>query len=157
MFDTRFRNPSSFIVAGVSRSGKTTWVLNLLRNIDVLFVDPRCKQNIHFFYNEWQPSYESFVNEKIVSSWVNKMPSSEDVKKATALYTEKGGSVIVIDDYAQQLDKEIVELFSVLCHHTNSVVILLTQNLFSKNPVFRDISLNTTYVVLFKVYYYYSN
>lgn len=149
-FDLRFKNPSSFILGGVSQSGKTTFTLNLLRNIDYLFEDPRCKQNIIYFYNQWQKLYEAFKQENIVREWVNKLPTEDDVREKTLLYKERGGSVIVIDDFAQELNKDVVNIFSILCHHTNSVVILLTQNIFSKNKAFRDISLNASYVMLFK-------
>ena len=150
MFDMRFRNPSSFILGGASQSGKTTFTFNILRNIDILFQDPRCQQNVIYFYKTWQKSYEIFDKEKIVTSWVNRLPTAQDVEKETAVYKDRGGSIIVIDDFAQDLTKTILDLFAVLCHHTNSVVFLLTQNIFSKNKVFRDISLNSTYVVLFK-------
>lgn len=150
MFDTRFRNPSSFLLGGVSRSGKTTFTFNILRNIKTLFEDPRCRQNVIYYYNQWQPAYEAFEKEKIVAKWINKVPTADEVKKETAIYTEKGGSVLILDDFQQQLTSDIAELFSVLSHHTNSVVILLTQNIFSKNKAYRDISLNSTYVVLFK-------
>ena len=42
------------------------------------------------------------------------------------------------------------ELFMVLSHHKNLNVILIVQNLFTKNPFYREISLNSTYHVLFK-------
>jgi hypothetical protein len=150
MFDTRFKNPSAFLLGGVSQSGKTTFAFNILRNIKVLFEDPRCRQNIIYYYNQWQTSFDAFRKENIVKSWVDKLPTADKVKEVTALYKDRGGSVLVIDDFAQELTPDIVDLFSILCHHTNSVVILLTQNIFSKNRVFRDISLNSTYVVLFK-------
>jgi len=150
MFDLRFRNPSSFLLAGSSQCGKTTFTINLLKNVSSLFEDPRCRQNILYFYKEWQKSYEDFKKEKIVREWINKVPTIQDVKEKTKSYKHCGGSIIIIDDFAQQLNKEVAEMFTVHCHHTNSVLILLTQNLFSKNPVFRDISLNATYVVMFK-------
>ncbi len=149
-YDLRFKNPSSFVLGGVSQSGKTTFTLNLLRNIEHLFEDPRCKQNIIYYYKQWQNSYESFKKENIVKEWLNHLPSEDDVKEKTLLFKDRGGSVIVIDDFAQELNKDVANIFSVLTHHTNSVVILLTQNIFSKNPVFRDISLNATFIVLFK-------
>jgi hypothetical protein len=149
-YDLRFRNPSSFLLGGVSQSGKTSFTLNMLRNIDYLFQDPRCKQNIIYFYNQWQHLYENFKRENIVKEWINKLPTEDDVKEKTLFYRDRGGSVIVIDDFAQEVNKDIANIFAVLCHHTNSVVILLTQNIFSKNKVFRDISLNSNIVVLFK-------
>jgi hypothetical protein len=150
VYDLRFKNPSSFILGGASQSGKTTFTFNLLRYVDVLFENPKCKQNIIYYYNQWQDLFENFQHENIVTKWVNKLPTTEDVKEQTWLFKNDGGSILVIDDFAQKLNQDIVDVFSVLCHHTNSVVILLTQNIFSKNKVFRDVSLNSTYGVLFK-------
>ena len=73
VFDARLRNPSRFLLAGPSECGKTTWVQNLLRQADVLFEDPRCKQNIIYYYSIAQPSFEAFRKENIVTSWVNKV------------------------------------------------------------------------------------
>lgn len=150
MFDTRFRNPCSFLLGGVSQSGKTTFTLNLLRNIDSLFVDPRCAQNVIYCYKKDQPKYKSFKEEKIVHKWINALPTKEEIDLWLTPFTYKGGSVIIIDDFAEELNKDTVELLSVQCHHTNTVAILLVQNLFSKNPVCRDVSLNSTYIALFK-------
>jgi hypothetical protein len=150
MHDLRFKNPSSFLLAGGSQSGKTTLTMNILRNIDRLFEDPRCKQNIIFYYHQWQHSYESFKKENIVKEWINKLPTQDDVLEKTLLYKDKGGSIIVIDDFAQEVTRDTVNIFSILVHHTNTVVFLLTQNIFPKNPVFRDISLNASYVIVFK-------
>jgi hypothetical protein len=150
MYDMRFRNPSSFILAGASQSGKTTFVLNLLKNIDTVFQDPRCKQNIIYFYNQWQNSFDMYRNENIVKEWVNNLPTTDYLLEKTSIYKDVGGSIAIIDDFAQQLSRDTIEIFTRMSHHTNIVVILLTQNIFSKNPVFREISLNATYVVLFK-------
>lgn len=148
--DLRFKTPSSFLLGGVSQSGKTTFTLNVLKNIDTLFANPKCKQNVIFFYNQWQNVYDMFRSTNIVHQWINRLPTTDDIKEKTMLYKDSGGSVLIIDDFAEKLDSAIVHLFSVLCHHTNSVVFVLTQNIFSKNRAFRDISLNSSYVVLFK-------
>ena len=58
--------------------------------------------------------------------------------------------VVVIDDFMQELTKDVSLLFSTFSHHLNVTVFLLAQNLFLKNPVFRDISLNATYHFIFK-------
>jgi len=148
--DLRFKTPSSFLLGGPSQSGKTTFVFNILSNIDTLFANPNCKQNVIYFYNVWQPAYELFKPRNIVKEWINKIPTAEDIKEKTMMYKDNGGSILILDDFAEELDKNIAELFSVLCHHTNSVVFLMMQNIFSKNKAMRDISLNATYIVLFK-------
>lgn len=150
MYDLRFCNPSTFVLAGPSQCGKTTFTFNLLRNAHIMFQDPRCVQNVLYYYNQWQTGFDRFDKEKIVTSWINELPTTDGMQEKTMPFAEIGGSIVIIDDFAQQLKKDTIDIFSRLAHHTKSVVLLLTQNLFSKNPVFRDISLNSTYIVLFK-------
>jgi DNA polymerase III delta prime subunit len=150
MYDIRFKNPSSFILAGPSQSGKTTFALNLLRQIDDMFTTPQCGQNVIYYYKEWQDTLADFKAENIVHQWVNDLPSVDDFKERTLPYKDNGGSIVIIDDFAQNLNADIATIFTVLCHHYNATVILLTQNIFTKNPVFREISLNAIYIVLFK-------
>ena len=147
MFDLRFQTPSTFILSGASMSGKTQFAMNLLRHADQLFKNPQCKQNIIYYYKEWQPSYDVFKTENIVSEWVHQLPTVTDLKERTSFHKETG-SIIVIDDFGSDLSRDISEIFTIHAHHTNTVVILIVQNLFLKN--FRDISLNSTYIVLFK-------
>ena len=59
-------------------------------------------------------------------------------------------STIVNDDMASEATEDTAQLFSVGSHHYNVNIMFLCRNLFSKNQYFRDISLNSTYVVLFK-------
>ena len=147
--DLRFRNPSSFLLAGASMSGKTTFTHNLLRNIDNLFEKPECKHNIIYFYNDEQPVYELFRDEKIVKTWINRLPTSQDFEELTEGFQESG-SIFVIDDFQQRLNSDTVQIFTNKCNHRNCVVILLAQNIFCSNKVFREISLNCTYVIMFK-------
>ena len=150
MFDLRFYTPSTFILAGASQSGKTTFVLNLLRQIDSYFANPKCKQNVIYYFKEWQEALELFQNEDIVTQWINELPTAEEFKNKTLPYKDGDGSIVVIDDFGQELNSDIQDIFTVLSHHTNTTVFLLVQNIFPKNRVFRDISLKSTYIVLFK-------
>lgn len=156
-YDVRFKTPSTFILAGASMSGKTTFTFNLLRNIDLLFEGPERKQNVIYYYKQWQNGFNTFseekyqdLNQKIVREWVNKLPTTADIIDKTLGFQDKGGSVVVIDDFAHEIDKSAIGIFTRAAHHTNSVIILLSQNIFNSNKVFREISLNTTYVVIFK-------
>jgi predicted kinase len=141
MYDARFRNPSSFLLAGASQSGKTTFTMNLLRNIHVLFEKPECVKNVIYYYNQWQNSFEGFSKENIVKQWINKLPTTQDIEEKTMGF-QRDGSIIIIDDFAQELNKNSLQIFTRVAHHTNSVVILLAQNIFCQNSVFREISLN---------------
>lgn len=148
MFDLRFECPSRWILAGSSGCGKTTAVLNICRFADTLFKDGRCKQNIIYFYKEWQPQLEMFKKENIVHKWIAGKPTVELVHELTDQCKDSGGSIIVIDDFATELDKEIAQIFKSTSHHTASNVLLLSQNLYEENM--RGISLNATYIMVFK-------
>ena len=149
--DLRFRSPSTFILGGPSQCGKTTFCFNLLRLGTELFEDSRCLKNVIFYFNQWQPSFDKVKQEEnIVKEWVGMLPTSDDIIEKTEKYADDGGSVIILDDFAQKLNKDTIDIFSRVSHHTKSTIIAMVQNIFSKNIAFRDISLNSTYIVLFK-------
>jgi hypothetical protein len=150
MYDLRFRTPFTYTCAGPSQSGKTSHVFNILRLKEELFdVNP---QNVLYFYNLPQPSFANFRQESpgIVTEWINKLPDLELLREKTLAYRGGSGSLVIIDDFVSELNADISNLFTVLSHSNNINVILLTQNLFSKNPVYRTISLNSTYTAAFK-------
>ena len=59
-------------------------------------------------------------------------------------------TLIVLDDNMYQVTNDLLisDLFTKLSHHLNITVILLVQNLFPKSKFMRDISMNSTYLVL---------
>lgn len=148
MFNLQLKTPFTYVIAGVSQSGKSTHVFNLLKYKEVLFdVVPT---NVIYFYNKWQPSFTDFQRQNIVTEWCNKLPNNDDIDEKTIAFREKNGSIVIIDDYMTQIDQNIQDLFTIQCHANNVNVLLLTQNLFPNNQFFRTISLNTTYLVIFK-------
>ena len=66
---------------------------------------------------------------------------------------KKCAKVLVLDDLisssASSDQKTLEEIFFYYTHHYNFITFLLTQNLFHNNRVFRGISLNTHYFILF--------
>lgn len=148
MSDFRFKAPFSWLLAGGSGCGKTTKVVNFLRCHDQLIDSGKCN-NIVYYYNQWQSQYDELENE-IKINWIEGAPTMESIKKNTYSFKDKGGSIVVIDDFAHILDKSIVELFTVYSHHGHCSTLFLSQNLFDKNPFFRSISLNSTYISIFK-------
>lgn len=149
-FNLLFRNPSKWLILGPSQAGKTSFVLNLLRYIHVLFEDPRCAQNVVYYYNHDQPALKQFRKENIVTEWRNTLPTSEEIKQLAKPYVKNGGSIVVIDDFGLDLKKDTAKIYTQTAHHYNVCVILLQQNMYSQVEGFRDISLNNTYSVLYK-------
>ena len=147
-YDLRFKTPFSWLLAGGSGSGKTTKTLSFLRFRKELTDSPYC-ENVVYYYNQWQEQF-SQLEPGIVTKWVQGLPTLDQIVEDTELYKEKGGSIIVLDDFAHLIRKDLVELFTVYAHHGNCSILLLTQNLFDKNPIFRQISLNCQYISIFK-------
>lgn len=150
MFDITFKFPFSWLICGGSGSGKTTHVLNFLEFKNELMSNSKCK-NVLYFYNQWQSSFDTFSQKNIVTEWVQGMPEINDIKMKI-IDKQETGTIIVIDDFFHQLNQDILELFTVMSHHGNISVILLAQSLFGsgKNNLFRTISLNSTYISVFK-------
>lgn len=139
--DLRLKCHFSMIVCGASNCGKTTWVYNLLRKRQDVF---NCNlANVTWFYNIWQESYEK--NKDVVSQYVQGMCTMEWLENNSTQ-----DMTIVIDDMAMDATEDTAKIFTAGSHHFRVNVIFITQNLFPKNKYFRDISLNTTYLVLFK-------
>lgn len=147
MYDISFKSPFSWLICGGSGSGKTTHVLNFLTYKDDL-MDKSC-ETVIYHYNQWQTSFDEFKKKGVVSEWVQGLPSIDDLKHKMVM---NNGILLIIDDFYHQLNKDMVEIFTVLSHHGNISTILLSQSLFGagNNNYFRQISLNSTYLSIFK-------
>lgn len=56
-----------------------------------------------------------------------------------------GNCKIVLDNRAVNISEDISTVFTVLSHYYNINLIMLAQNIFTKNKNFRDESLNSKY------------
>ena len=131
-FSLLFRNNSKFLVCGPSQAGKSCFVLNFLRYGHLLFEDPRCLQNVIFFYNREQDGYDYFKDENIVHEWRKELPTSDLVAELAEPYRKIGGSVMVIDDFGQDLKEDTAKIFTQVAHHSKVTIFLLQQNLYSQ-------------------------
>ncbi len=139
--DLRLKSPFSMLVSGPSNCGKTTFVLNLLQTRHDIYDAPPGR--VYWFYKVFQ---NSFNNASFIDHFENKMCTMEWLQENRV----PKNSTIVIDDMALEATDDTAKLFSVGSHHYNVNIIFLCQNLFTQNRFFRDISLNSTYVLLFK-------
>jgi hypothetical protein len=75
--------------------------------------------------------------------YIEGIPEEEDVE---------GFDIIIIDDLMSELknSKFVLDLFTKGSHHNHQSVILLTQNLYHKGPIVRDLNLNSHYLIIFK-------
>lgn len=131
-------HPFTMMVAGPSGCGKTTFVLNLLKHLNVYI-----KQNKILWCNAVPNAIPKDIylqnNIEILKNVPETFESIED------------GTLIILDDLmTEAYNKNICELFTKGSHHNNLSVILITQNVFHQAKYCRDISLNCKYLVVFK-------
>ena len=129
----------SAIIAGPSRAGKTTWVAKLLRYRNQM-ISPT-PDKIYFCYSEDQHHYQSddFLGVEFVRGVVD--PELLDSNK---------NNLIIFDDQMGEADSVVEKFFTKYSHHKNASVIYIVQNLFQKGSHMRTMSLNASYLVLFK-------
>ena len=120
--DPRWQHPFTCIVAGPTGCGKTTFVARLLRNASEM-IDPP-PERVTWYYGEWQAAYKNLDIPNM--SMEEGLPTSFDNDDG------KRG-LVVLDDLMTETDERVTNLFTKKSHHSNTSVIYLVQNLFSKN------------------------
>ena len=143
----RFKHPFTRTISSPSSSGKSTFCINLLRNLDTLCTEREFKWGIIWCYSE-----KTAVPHKQLSA-LNKnvqyhkgVPGNNNFPNA-----QVEPCLIILDDLLTEVySEDVCVLFARGSHHRNISVILNTQNLFHQGRNCRDISLNAKYLVLFK-------
>ena len=141
---------SSFILAGPTRAGKTTFVCSLLRYNQYMF--GWIFKRIIVFTPHAQSKYENLRNENVVNEIYHELPTLEDLDKIASAYKDCGGCIIVLDDIMSSWNAglNLDKVFTELCHHKNVTCLLLVENLFFQNTEYRVMGLNSTYLCAFK-------
>jgi len=137
-------NPFTMFIAGPTKSGKTTFVDNLLANASQYYSDE--PNLVFYFYNMHKPTHPRLL--KNVDQFIEGVPSKEWLKDVHFHYGKN--LTIVIDDQAMSLSDELAELFTVGSSRAQANIIFITQNLFMPAKQARTISLNCNYFVIFK-------
>ena len=127
----------AFNILGPSQCGKTMFVSKLLLNKEEM-IFPNVG-TVHFCYSQWQEKYNDLLG-------VTFHEGLMDFKEINS----KLPSLIVIDDLMDSLNEEVMNLFTKYSHHQNISVVYITQNIFQQSKFNRTMSLNSSYMVLFK-------
>lgn len=135
--DVRLKHPFTCTIAGPTGSGKTQFVLRLIKNASILMNLP--PENIIYCYGEFQPIFAKIPN-------VEFHEGLPDVQR----FDGRRRVLLIIDDLMNEADQNVCNLFTKLSHHRNVSVVFVTQNLFHKNRHVRTMNLNTHYLVIFK-------
>lgn len=155
--DARLKCPFNMQVCGPSQSGKSSFVLQLLKYQTELLEEPTskvCWYSPHNFSSPELPFIESF----------QKLPweideEDEDDNEREVEGLQSGGQrthrIIVLDDFGLETrdSKQLTNYFTKFSHHKNVSIIQVLQNMFwsgGGGSEGRTRSLNTHYMVLMK-------
>ena len=150
-YDTRLKTPFNCIISGASKSGKTTFVRNLLSLSDEIFTSK--PDRIFLFYKYMQDIYSEMVELNLIHELVDLKDidfNIDTVVEKVSKYKNGNGSMIILDDSMTDMDGGFEQIFTNVSHHHNCSVIFITQNLFYKDRSYRTMSLNAHYFFLMK-------
>lgn len=140
--------PMSAILAGATKSGKTTFIQKLLLNADKMFSKP--VEEIIVVYMTWQPSYEILEAEfQSKIKFRNDIPSKAELLEITK--NDDSQRILLIDDMQSAINNsDLADIVCVLASHRNISVFLLVQNFYYDSKILRTVSLNVQGIFLFK-------
>lgn len=127
MIAVPFEKHCSVIICGASASGKTTFMVECIKNKSKLFKDVVPAQ-IYYFYGVHQPLYDRLEKDFNVVCHQG-APSQSDVDRITA---NGKSNMIILDDLMDDVASQptLSRLFTQGCHHRQVSVFFLTQNLY---------------------------
>ena len=138
--DARLSHPFRMVISGVSGSGKSKWVANLLQNHE-LMITPKINRVI-YYYQVFQDDFYHLRNNGIVDEFIKGIPDEETFQRKSRI----GPTLFVIDDAMAEknVDKKMDKIYTI-SRHMDASIIFLSQNFFHNNM--RTISRNSCYFV----------
>jgi GTPase SAR1 family protein len=137
-----FKCPFTLMIAGPSGAGKTSLLEKILINKKTIL--DKQPQRIVFCYKNNQVAYDVFNLFDVPVEFIKGIP--EDLA-----FDPKINNILIIDDLMADCkdNQNVADFFTRRSHHENISVIFLSQNIFMKGSCARDISLNSSYLILF--------
>ena len=136
-----FRHPFTCMIAGPSKSGKTTLLKEIILNKDILISEP--PQRIVYCYSRWQDNFDQLKKQLSFIEFVQGLPDID-------MFDEKVNNLLILDDLMKECGKDnsIYDIFTIDSHQKNISVFFLTQNLFPKEKNARTIRFNCNYIIV---------
>ena len=150
-FDCRLTQPFNMLVSGPSKSGKTTFISNVMKVMDDMFHNK--PKHIILYYANIQPLYNELFESKLINEMINfndTEPTYEDIFNKVEPYKNDNGSLIIFDDTLSDIKPGFEKVFQVLGHHTNCSLIYIAQNLFYDNKTYRNVTHQLDYIILMR-------
>lgn len=142
-----FHSPCSILLVGPSQSGKTNLAFRIIKQSSPMFTKEPVR--IVYCYSVYQDLFSTMEKEVENITFHEGLPSSEQVDEWSE---SRLPMLLVLDDLLANAvnNVEVLNLFTVKCHHQNISLIMLTQNLYHSGKFMRTISLNASYIICLK-------
>ena len=147
-----FYKNSAVIVCGPSQSGKTTFILNCLRNLDTLMFDDHYhyvmpEGGIYYFYKVHQPIFEYLSTCGV--EFIQGCPTIEHINEIVAKKQRSETAIIILDDLMIDVgnNSDVLNIFTEGVHNHNLFVFFLTHNFYHRGKYTLSISRNSHYYV----------
>ena len=147
-----FYKNSSVVVCGPSQSGKTTFVVNCLRNIDTLMFDENYRNcvpmgGIYYFYKVHQPVFCMLADAGVEFS--KGCPNLMDIDTIVNRKQPHQTAMIILDDLMLEVGSNpaVLNIFTEGVHNSNLFVFFLTHNFYHQGKYTLSITRNSHYYV----------
>ena len=136
------------LVVGNSGSGKTQYVIDILKHGHEMMNDPSCLNNILFYYAEDQPLYQEFRKHPMGKriKWFKENPTRDEIYEEI---NNQPFTLVIIDDYGLHLQDDLVDIFNVGRNRGNISFIMIIHNLFHEHPIFRNLNRQVKYLFVY--------
>ena len=134
-----FKSPFTLILSGATGSGKTEWLMKLLKNNSKMIEPPPRK--ILYCYGE--------MNNNILKLMGNGIETHNGVPEAKMIKEQEKPLLLILDDLMLNLNNDFLDLlFTRGSHNWNTSVIFVTQSLYGRN--IKTARANSHYLVLMR-------
>lgn len=147
--NAQLHKPYSWLIAGPSKSGKTSYVYQILKYYDLLF--PSRPGYVRLYYSNMQPIYTELYNKGHINDMINLNEKDIDLYELEdALFPGRfnNGSLVIFDDALFKVNEKFAQIFTRIGHHMNTSLIFLTQSFFYDDKNYRIITLQQDYITL---------
>ena len=140
--DLRLKHPFTCILSGPCCSGKSSFCIKFLQNLESFSTKTKFGGGILWCYGE---------KKAVPTVDVGRIIQFHESVPENSTRARRKPCLIILDNLLDEVySEELCRLFTKGSHRRNINVILITQNLFHQGRYCRDISLKAKYIVLLK-------